>query len=233
MNKYQAKELGLSPLARWASVVRKQTNPTPPPTPEAPTETKPIIEITSLTQLNTAVANCTQCPLHKSRTNPVVGKGDPTPGGVLFIGEGPGREEDQQGIPFVGPSGKLLDAMLASIKLTTKKGVYIANAVKCHPAGDRNPTEAEIATCNHYLQKQIELLQPKLIVLLGKIATVALLGEVNKLGDFRQKVHDYHGIPVLVHYHPAYLLRNLKEKRKAWSDLLMLQAKIDELGFTA
>lgn len=160
----------------------------------------------------------------------MLGVGD-TAADWLFIGEGPGAEEDARGEPFVGPAGKLLDAMLAAIDLRRGEDVYIANAVKCRPPQNRTPETAEMATCAPYLRRQIALLQPRLIVLLGRAAAHALLGDVGSLASLRGRTFEYtgspgseHPIPVLVTYHPAYLLRTLPDKAKAWEDLCRARA---------
>jgi uracil-DNA glycosylase family 4 len=176
-------------------------------------------------QLRESVATCRACALCQERRQAVLGVGDVT-ADWLFIGEGPGAEEDARGEPFVGPAGKLLDAMLAAIDLQRGKDVYIANAVKCRPPGNRTPEPAEIATCAPYLKRQIALIQPRLIVLLGRAAAHALLGDVGSLASLRGQSFAYpapagraYGIPVVVTYHPAYLLRTLPDKAKAWEDL--------------
>jgi DNA polymerase len=139
----------------------------------------------------------------------------------LFVGEGPGADEDAQGEPFVGQAGKLLDNMLMAIKLKRGSNVYIANIVKCRPPDNRTPEAGEIATCLPYLQSQITLIQPKLIVALGKTAANALLGREATLGSLRGRLHDYNGIKLLITYHPAYLLRSPNEKARAWEDLCL------------
>ena len=139
----------------------------------------------------------------------------------LFVGEGPGADEDVLGEPFVGQAGKLLDNMLMAIKLKRGSNVYIANIVKCRPPGNRNPEADEIAACLPYLHRQIELIQPKLIVALGKVASNALMGRDATLASLRGKLHEYRGIPLIVTYHPAYLLRTPSEKAKAWQDLCL------------
>jgi DNA polymerase len=137
----------------------------------------------------------------------------------LFVGEGPGADEDAQGDPFVGQAGKLLDNMLAAIKLKRGSNVYIANIVKCHPPENRTPDAEEIATCMPYLHRQIALIKPKLIVALGKTAATSLLGRDATLGSLRGTVHDFQGTPLIVTFHPAYLIRSPSEKAKAWQDL--------------
>lgn len=168
--------------------------------------------------LRQAVADCQACGLCKARKQAVLGVGDEQ-ADWLFVGEGPGAEEDERGEPFVGQAGKLLDAMLASIGLARGKNVYIANAVKCRPPGNRTPEAHEIAACHPFLERQIELIKPRLIVALGRPAAQTLLEREIKIGAARAQTFDRRGIPVIVTYHPAYLLRNLEDKAKAWQDL--------------
>lgn len=169
-------------------------------------------------ELKQQVRDCERCGLRAGCTQTVFGVGDEK-ADWLFVGEGPGADEDALGEPFVGQAGKLLDNMLAAIKLARGKQVYIANIIKCHPSNNRNPTAAETAQCLPYLQRQIELIQPKLIVALGRVAATNLLGEDAPLASLRGTLHDYRGIPLVVTYHPAYLLRSPSEKAKAWQDL--------------
>ena len=169
-------------------------------------------------QLKESVAGCVACPLHKGRNKTAFGVGDEQ-ADWLFVGEGPGAEEDAKGEPFVGQAGKLLDNMLAAISLKRGQNVYIANIVKCRPPGNRNPEPGEVAQCEPYLHRQIKLLKPKLIIALGKVAAVNLLKRDAAVASMRGKLHEYQGIPLIVTYHPAYLLRSLPEKAKAWVDL--------------
>ena len=168
--------------------------------------------------LKSCVAACTACGLHKARNKTVFGVGDEG-ADWLFVGEGPGADEDAQGEPFVGQAGKLLDNMLAAIDLKRGANVYIANIVKCRPPGNRNPQPDEAQACAPYLQRQTGLIRPKLIIALGKVAAVNLLGRDASIASLRGKVHDCGGIPLIVTYHPAYLLRTLPDKAKAWEDL--------------
>jgi len=170
-------------------------------------------------ELRETVRSCTACGLCKQRKQAVFGVGA-LDADWLFIGEGPGADEDEQGDPFVGQAGKLLDAMFAAIGIARGREVYIANVVKCRPPGNRTPTPDEALACAPYLDRQIELVRPKLIVALGKTAALRLLGTEASLASLRGKVHRYKDIPVIVTYHPAYLLRSLPEKAKAWEDLL-------------
>ncbi|MCR4304715.1 MAG: uracil-DNA glycosylase [Gallionella sp.] len=180
-------------------------------------------------QLKDTVRDCAACRLRAGCTQTVFGVGDEN-ADWLFVGEGPGADEDALGEPFVGQAGKLLDNMLMAIKLKRGRNVYIANVVKCRPQDNRNPAPDEIAQCLPYLQRQIELIQPGLIVALGKVASNALLGKDATLASLRGKLHDYHGIPVIVTYHPAYLLRSPAEKAKAWQDLRLAVQTMDDRG---
>lgn len=177
-------------------------------------------------QLKDAVAGCEKCGLCRGRTNTVFGVGDEK-ARWMFIGEGPGRNEDLRGEPFVGQAGKLLDNMLLAMGLKRGENAYIANIVKCRATDatgkDRPPTPEESAACMPYLMRQIELIQPTMLIALGKTAALSLLAldpdtPVSKL---RGTVHQYAGRPLVVTYHPAYLLRNMADKRKAWADLCL------------
>jgi len=169
-------------------------------------------------ELRARVASCTACGLHVKRNKTVFGTGDEQ-AGWLFVGEGPGADEDVQGEPFVGQAGRLLDNMLAAIGLRRGANVYIANIVKCRPPGNRNPEPGEAQACSAYLQRQIELIRPKLIVALGKVAAVNLLGREASIAALRGQVLEHRGVPLIVTYHPAYLLRTPNDKSKAWQDL--------------
>jgi DNA polymerase len=168
--------------------------------------------------LKEAVRACTACPLHANRTQTVFGVGDEN-ADWLFVGEGPGAEEDARGEPFVGQAGRLLDNMLAAVGLKRGDDVYIANILKCRPPGNRVPEPQEAAQCEPFLLRQIALIEPRLIVALGKTAASNLLRTDASLASLRGRLHDFRGRPVLVTYHPAYLLRNLPDKAKAWEDL--------------
>jgi DNA polymerase len=174
-------------------------------------------------ELRSAVAACRKCRLCEARKQSVLGVGDAS-ADWLFVGEGPGAEEDQRGEPFVGQAGKLLDNMLAAIGLKRGNDVYIANAVKCRPPENRTPAPEETAACLPYLERQVELIQPKLIVALGRPAAQTLLQSEVRIAAARGRLHDYRGIPVIVTYHPAYLLRTLQDKAKAWEDLCFMRS---------
>lgn len=169
-------------------------------------------------QLKTSVTRCTACSLCKDRTKTVFGIGDENTD-WLCVGEAPGGEEDVRGEPFVGPAGKLLDNMLEAINLKRGKNIYITNIVKCRPPGNRNPDPSEAQQCEPYLTRQIELVKPKLIIALGKIAAQNLLNTGSTIASLRGKLHEYLGIPLIVTYHPAYLLRIQPDKAKVWEDL--------------
>jgi uracil-DNA glycosylase len=170
-------------------------------------------------ELKQAVSGCTQCGLHETRTQTVFGVGDEQADWML-IGEAPGAEEDRLGDPFVGQAGRLLDNMLAAIDLERQRNVYIANVLKCRPPGNRNPEPAEVARCTPHLLRQIELVKPKLILAMGRFAAQTLLDTDASIASLRGKVHRYAGVPLIVTYHPAYLLRTLPDKAKAWADLV-------------
>jgi DNA polymerase len=169
--------------------------------------------------LKAAVPGCTACALHKSRTQTVFGVGDEN-ADWLLVGEAPGAEEDERGEPFVGQAGRLLDAMLAAIGLTRGTNVYIANVLKCRPPGNRNPEPGEVAQCSPHLLRQVELIQPRLIVAMGRFAAQTLLATDASIASLRGRLHAYHGVPLIVTYHPAYLLRTPADKSKSWQDLL-------------
>ncbi len=169
-------------------------------------------------QLKESASTCGACVLHKARKQAVFGVGDEK-AEWLFVGEGPGAEEDERGEPFVGQAGKLLDNMLRAIALQRGRNVYIANVVKCRPPSNRAPEPAEALACEPYLVRQIELIGPRLIIALGKVAAQNLLGVDATLASLRGRVHHYRGIALIVTYHPAYLLRTLADKSKSWEDL--------------
>ena len=188
----------------------------------------PDILDVDLAGLEKMVAGCTKCGLHETRTNTVFGDGSPS-ARLVFIGEAPGRDEDMQGIPFVGRAGKLLDRMIAAIGFTREE-IFIANILKCRPPNNRDPKEDEVTACGKYLARQIELIDPVVICALGRVAGQNLLGTRAPLRVLREGIHHYNGIRVVVTYHPAALLRNPNWKKAAWEDLQMLKALHDELA---
>ncbi|HVO89154.1 MAG TPA: uracil-DNA glycosylase [Casimicrobiaceae bacterium] len=175
------------------------------------------------------IANCTACALSRTRHRTVPGVGDRN-AEWLFVGEAPGADEDAQGEPFVGQAGRLLDNMLAALGLARSRLVYIANVLKCRPPNNRTPQPLEVDACRPYLDRQIELLKPKLVVALGKSAATTLLNVDASIASLRGRVHRYQGVPLIVTYHPAYLLRNLPDKAKAWEDLLLARRTFAAAG---
>lgn len=185
------------------------------------------IDVVSLgwPELRAAVATCRACGLCESRKNTVFGVGHEQ-AQWMIVGEAPGEQEDLQGEPFVGPAGKLLDSMLRAVGLTRAEAppeqqVFIANTLKCRPPRNRNPEPDELARCAPYLQRQVELVQPRMILAMGRFAVQSLLQSSEPIGRLRGRVHEYRGVPVVVTYHPAYLLRNLVDKARAWEDLCL------------
>ncbi len=172
---------------------------------------------------------CTACSLARTRKKSVPGVGD-IHAEWLFVGEAPGSEEDAKGEPFVGQAGRLLDNMLAALGLTRGEYVYIANVLKCRPPSNRTPEPREVESCRPYLDRQVALIRPKLIVALGKSAATTLLGTEATIASLRGRLHRYRGVPLVVTYHPAYLLRNLPDKAKAWEDLLFARRMLQTAG---
>ncbi|MDA8259774.1 MAG: uracil-DNA glycosylase [Betaproteobacteria bacterium] len=227
------REMGLGPVWKLrvkpaAALPPAAAVAVPVPEPAAAVATAAPVAGMSWDELAAAVAACRQCRLCQARKQAVLGVGD-RQADWLFVGEGPGAEEDQRGEPFVGQAGKLLDNMLAAIGLKRGQDVYIANAVKCRPPENRTPTPEETATCRPYLERQIELIQPRLIVALGRPAAQTLLQSDVKIAAARGRLHDYRGIPLIVSYHPAYLLRTLLDKAKAWEDLCFMRRTMKTL----
>jgi uracil-DNA glycosylase len=177
--------------------------------------------------LQVEVAPCTKCDLCKTRTQTVFGSGNKN-ADWMFIGEGPGQNEDQQGLPFVGKAGQLLTEMLRAIDLDREQ-VFITNVVKCRPPANRDPKPIEIESCKPYLLRQLVLIKPKIIVVLGRVAAQALLNTDEPIGKLRGKIHALNDTPVVVVYHPAYLLRSLLDKRKAWADLKLAMQTVKNI----
>lgn len=180
---------------------------------------------TTLTELNEQICTCMQCPLGHTRTNFVFGSGNPN-ADIMIVGEAPGADEDEQGLPFVGRAGQLLTKILEAISLPREE-VYICNILKCRPPNNRKPLVGETDQCEPYLWKQIEIVQPKLILALGLTAANTLLKNKESMTNLRGKIHDYHGIRTLVTYHPAALLRNPEWKKYAWDDVKLLRNLYD------
>ena len=181
----------------------------------------------TLDELNSKILRCTRCGLARTRNNVVPGMGIEHPE-VLVIGEGPGHDEDMQGLPFVGKAGVLLDRMLAAIGLDRKTNCYIANIVKCRPPENRNPMPDEQSACFSFLEAQIHILKPKMILCMGKIAIEKITGQNISINAQHGEFFDYNGIPVMPTYHPSALLRNEELKRPAWEDLKKFKKRLDE-----
>ena len=180
----------------------------------------------SLESFRKSISECQECSLGKSRKQFVFGIGDPN-ANLLLVGEAPGEQEDIDGEPFVGRAGKLLDKILKAIGRDRNKDVFIANVIKCRPPNNRDPLPSEVKKCEPYLKRQIDLINPSLIVTLGRVAAKALLKIDVPLKDLRGKIHDYAGIPLRVTYHPAALLRNPALKQPAWEDFQWIQKYIN------
>jgi uracil-DNA glycosylase len=215
----------------------------PPPAPGMPTageahdDRAGHIATLDWAPLREAVADCRACSLGGTRRQTVFGMGAQR-AHWMVVGEAPGEQEDRQGLPFVGPSGELLDAMLRALGLTRAEDgpasdaqrVYIANTLKCRPPGNRNPAPDELARCEPFLVRQIALLQPRIILAMGRFAVQALLRSSEPVGRLRGRVHEYHGVPLVVTYHPAYLLRYPADKARAWDDLCLAAATAEPAG---
>jgi uracil-DNA glycosylase family 4 len=177
-----------------------------------------------LAALAGTVAGCTRCRLSEGRNKVVFGSGNPD-ADLMFVGEGPGAEEDRQGLPFVGPAGELLTRIIQAIEMR-REDVYIANVVKCRPPGNRDPQPDEAAACRGYLERQIELVRPRVIVALGRVAAQTLLGNDSPIGRMRGQWFQVKGVPTMVTYHPAALLRNSALKRPTWEDLQQVRDRL-------
>jgi DNA polymerase len=235
-----AADAGPTPALR-----RPSAAPARPPAPDGATasaaggaaaadERTRAIAALDWSQLRDAVAACTACGLCRTRRQTVFGVGHPR-ARWMVVGEAPGEQEDLKGEPFVGAAGQLLDAMLQALDLTraeapAERQVYIANTLKCRPPHNRNPEPDELARCEPFLVRQIELVQPRLILAMGRFAVQALLRSSEPIGRLRGRVHRYHGVPLVVTYHPAYLLRNPADKARAWDDLLLAAATAEAAG---
>ena len=214
----QQKELGLGEVRLSYSSLNKIT-PRKPRASSSKSET--------LQKFNLQIKDCTKCRLHQGRTKFVFGVGNPN-ATVMFIGEGPGKDEDLKGEPFVGRAGQLLDKILAAIQFDRTQ-VYIANVVKCRPPNNRDPQPDEMSECMPYLKRQIEIINPRLICCLGRISAQSLLGVTTPLGKLRGRFIDFEGRKLMVTYHPAALLRFPEYKRQTWEDVQMLRREYDAL----
>jgi uracil-DNA glycosylase family 4 len=222
-------EVYLRPGARPAGAAEDAPAQADAPRPARPaagagTTAEPTAAAAALAALAAEAAVCTRCALAQGRHSVVFGDGNPA-AELMLVGEGPGSEEDRRGLPFVGPAGELLARILQAIELSREQ-VYIANVVKCRPPGNRDPLPEEVAACRGYLERQIDLVHPKILVALGKVAAQTLLGHEAPVGRLRGQWHSVRGIPTLVTYHPAALLRNPALKRPTWEDMQQVRDRL-------
>ena len=238
------KEMGIDGLSVKVSLEKVATTPVNqeifPPAPvsdsvvvkrnsslfESPLNQQPSAE--SLESIRTDLGDCRRCKLCSGRTNIVFGSGT-SQAKLVFVGEGPGADEDAQGLPFVGAAGQLLTKIIEAIQLTRDQ-VYICNIVKCRPPSNRTPEEDEIAACSPFMFRQLESIRPRVICCLGAVAAQTVLGTKTAVGKLRGHFHDYRGIKVMPTWHPAYLLRNPNAKRDVWDDVKKIRALLDEAG---
>jgi uracil-DNA glycosylase family 4 len=233
-----AQSLGVRDLASESRCTASQPSfqEEPPIRPRNPLPALPEIaatvpaadRISALQLIREDIGDCTRCALHKGRNKLVFGDGSAT-ARLMFVGEGPGADEDAQGIPFVGKAGQLLNNMIAAMGLKREE-VYIANVVKCRPPGNRTPEPDEGNTCSPFLFRQIDVIRPQVLVALGATAATYLLGQRQPLAGLRGRVHAFRGMQLIITYHPAYLLRDPRQKKEAWADL---QIAMRELGLKA
>jgi DNA polymerase len=211
------KEMGIDALPSYTEVDKgmKAEQPRPVPRPE------------DLTEVRKELGECSRCKLHKTRKTIVFGEGNPK-AKLMFIGEGPGFDEDVQGRPFVGKAGQLLTKIIEAINLK-REDVYIANVIKCRPPQNRNPEPDEIQPCNPFLLKQIAAIRPKIICALGTFAAQTLLQTQRKISELRGKFHDLGGIKIMPTYHPAFLLRNPERKRDVWEDMKKIAEELKKI----
>ena len=207
------------------AIPARQANPS---APQIGSLIAPADRAAALLQIVEDIGECTRCPLHKERHTIVFGQGDPN-ARLMFVGEGPGADEDAQGLPFVGRAGQLLNNMIAAMGLNREE-TYICNVVKCRPPGNRTPEPDEANTCAQFLFRQIDVVRPQILVALGATAATYLLGQRQPLAGLRGRVHAFRGSSLIVTYHPAYLLRDPRQKKEAWADL---QIAMKELGLKA
>ena len=217
------KDIGYGDLYRS---IPSQSIPSPlsPALSPVPGEREQDSASPGLVALAATVEGCTRCRLAQGRQKVVFGSGNPN-ADLMFIGEGPGAEEDRQGLPFVGAAGELLTKIIQAMELR-REDVYIANVVKCRPPGNRDPQPDEVAACRGYLEKQIELVKPRLLVILGRVAAQTLLGNESPIGQMRGHWYQIRGIPTMITYHPAALLRNQALKRPTWEDMQQVRDRL-------
>jgi uracil-DNA glycosylase len=230
----EAVTMGTTPQESAGETETLQENETIPPRKPIPTQpaiaaaVKPADRAAALRMIQEDIGDCTRCALHKGRNKIVFADGSPN-ARLMFVGEGPGADEDAQGLPFVGRAGQLLNNMITAMGLKREE-VYIANVVKCRPPGNRTPEPEEANTCSPFLFGQIDVIRPEVIVALGATAATYLLGQRQPLAGLRGRVHSFRGAKLIVTYHPAFLLRDPRQKKEAWADL---QIAMRELGLKA
>lgn len=213
------RELGVHDFYRRAVEVSEDS------VPEESPDNMPKDRRAALRAIREEIGDCTRCPLHKQgRKQIVFGVGSPS-ADIMFVGEAPGADEDEQGEPFVGRAGQLLNNMIKAMGIQ-REDVYIANVIKCRPPGNRTPEPAECEVCSPFLLKQIDVIKPKVIVALGAVASRSLLGLNQPMSQLRGQWHDFKGYPLAVTYHPAYLLRDPRQKAAAWQDLQMVMKRL-------
>jgi uracil-DNA glycosylase family 4 len=224
---------GPAPAPAPGRAVPAEPGPAPARAPEPGPRPVGVLQM-DWPALRAAVAGCTACGLCRSRTNTVFGVGNEQAHWML-VGEAPGQQEDLQGEPFVGKAGQLLDNMLRAVGLTRsgappEQQVFIANVLKCRPPGNRNPEPPEVAQCEPFLKRQVALVQPRIILAMGRFAVQSLLQTQDPIGRLRGRVHRYEGVPLIVTYHPAYLLRNPLDKARSWEDLCLAREVLQRAG---
>ncbi|NOY24015.1 MAG: uracil-DNA glycosylase [Acidobacteria bacterium] len=220
------REIGVETVPRPLAIQLKNALETSP-SPESPSVKGVELDVVArFDEMAAEVLSCEKCGLRKTRNKPVFGEGD-LHTDLMFIGEGPGRDEDQQGIPFVGRAGQLLTKIINAIELD-RKDVYITNIVKCRPPGNRDPLPEEAEACHPYLAEQIRLIQPKVICTLGRHASQVILNTTESISRLRNRFHKINGIMVMPTYHPAYLLRNASGKRPVWEDMQKIRDFLKE-----
>ncbi len=235
-SKFQSQEKKMKTEKPEVSELQK-TSSVKPPSNRTNVHTKSIEIQQALNLINEEVKACKKCSLHSTRTQTVFGSGNPL-AQLVFVGEAPGAEEDKQGLPFVGRAGQLLTDIIVKGMKMKREDVYICNVLKCRPPGNREPNPMEVFHCEPYLIRQLELIKPKVICALGRVAAQTLLKTNDSIEKLRGKWHNYHGIPLRVTYHPAYLLRNPADKKKAWLDIQEImrllkgeiEVKLDEIS---
>jgi len=214
-------------VAAAETVMAGAETKTAAPPPLAASREASVQAATTLPELRAAIGECTRCKLSGGRTNLVYGVGDPQ-AKLMFVGEGPGRDEDLKGEPFVGRAGQLLTEIITKGMKLRREDVYIANVVKCRPPENRNPEPDEIAACRPFLERQIEIIAPKVLVALGKFAAQTLLGVTTPISKLRGTWSTYHGVPLMPTLHPAYLLRNPADKRLVWEDIKQVISELEK-----